>query len=268
MNTTSFLPEDYLAQKADRRTNLISLTLFGVVMIAVVGAFFVTNRQARLLKQHQDEINVEYQQAASKIQELQELEAQRQEMLEKAVLASALVERVPRSILLAELINRMPEKLALLSFEMKSEKAKAPAAAIGPKDDKGRLAPKAGDRAKTKQEAGETTKEKVEAPRFKVTIAMVGVAPTDSEVAKYMAELNAFELVKDVALESSEQKDIEGVVMRQFKINMQLDTNADVRRIDPLSLPHVKNPMIEDLKIKPPPPPPAIGATDSQEKGN
>src|SRR5688572_9263576 len=140
MNTTSFLPEDYLAQKAERRTNLISLTLFAVVMIAVVGAFFVTNRQARLLKQHQDQINVDYQAAGSKIQELQELEAQRAEMMDKAVLAGALVERVPRSILLAELINRMPDKLALLNFEMKSEKMKPPPPAAGAKDDKGRLA--------------------------------------------------------------------------------------------------------------------------------
>src|SRR5688572_9559140 len=103
MNNTSFLPEDYLAQKAERRTNLISLTLFAVVMIAVVGAFFVTNRQERLLKQRKFQINVDYQAAGTKIEELQILVTQRQEMMEKAVLAGALVERVPLSILLAEL---------------------------------------------------------------------------------------------------------------------------------------------------------------------
>jgi hypothetical protein len=251
MNTTSFLPEDYLAQKAERRTNIISITLFGVVMIAVIGAFFVTNRKARILKDLQEDINVRYQQAGLQIQELTQLEKQRQEMLDKAVLAGALVERAPRSILLAELINRMPDRLALLNFEMKSEKIKAPAAAAGAKDGKGRLVAGAG-RAKTKQEAGDTTKEKVEAPRYKVTITMIGVAPTDIEVSKYMAELNLFPLVRDVNLEFSEQKEIEGLGMRHFKINMSLDTNADVRRINPLSMPRVKNPMVENNPVIPP----------------
>ena len=34
-NNSSFLPDDYLDQRADRRTNLISLVLFAVVMLAV-----------------------------------------------------------------------------------------------------------------------------------------------------------------------------------------------------------------------------------------
>ena len=254
MNTTSFLPEDYLAQKAERRTNIISLTLFGVVMIAVVGAFFVTNRKARILKDLQENINVQYQQAGLQIQELTQLEKQRQEMLDKAVLAGALVERAPRSILLAELINRMPDRLALLNFEMKSEKLKAPVVAAGAKDSKGRLVAGAGGRAKTKQEANETTKEKVEAPRYKVMITLLGVAPTDIEVSKYMAELNLFPMVRDVNLEFSEQKEIEGLGMRHFKINMSLDTAADVRRINPLSMPRVKNPMMDKVQVVPPTP--------------
>ena len=75
-------------------------------MIAVIGAFFVTNRQATQVKQQQEDINSQYQQAGIQIQELTQLEQQRMEMLNKAELAAALVERVPRSILIAEMINR------------------------------------------------------------------------------------------------------------------------------------------------------------------
>ena len=35
MSTASLLPEDYLAEKAERRTNLICLSLFAIVMAAV-----------------------------------------------------------------------------------------------------------------------------------------------------------------------------------------------------------------------------------------
>jgi Tfp pilus assembly protein PilN len=250
MNNTSFLPEDYLSQKAEQRTNIISLILFGVVMIAVVGAFFVTNRQARIVKTAQEEINSRYQQAGMQIQELTQLEKQKEEMLHKAELAAALVERVPRSILLAELINRMPEKLALLSFEMKSEKIKPPAAAVQ-KDDKGRLVTKAKEKAKTKEQAQETVVQKVDPPRYMVTISMIGVAPTDLEVSRFMTEMNTYALLRDVSLEYSEQKDIQGRMMRQFKINLSLDPEADVRRIDPLEMPRVRNPMNDDRQLKP-----------------
>ena len=249
MSQASFLPEDYLSQKAEQRTNIISLFLFGVVMIAVIGAFFVTNRQARMVKGAQEEINSKYQKAGMQIQELTQLEQQKEEMLHKAELAAALVERVPRSILLAELINRMPERLALLEFEMKSEKIKPPVAPQD-KDDKGRLVTKAKEKAKTKEQAGETV-QKVETPRYKVLIGMVGVAPTDLEVSRYMTELNNYPLVRDVTLEYSEQKDFGGRMMRQFKINLSLDPEADVRRIDPLNVPRIRNPMGDDMQLMP-----------------
>ena len=73
MSHSSFLPDDYLAQKADRRTNLICLTLFGVVMAAVVGAFLVTNRQRTEALAEQKSVNAAYQQAAEEISLLREL---------------------------------------------------------------------------------------------------------------------------------------------------------------------------------------------------
>lgn len=253
MTATSFLPEDYLAHKAERRTNLISLTLFGIVMIAVVGAFFVTNRQARLIKQQQEAINVEYQQASMQIQELTQLEKQKQEMLNKADLAAALVERVPRSILLAELINRMPDRLGLVSFDLKSERIKPSGPPPAAKDKPtARLA--GPDRAKTKQEVVDTSVQKIDPPRYKVSISLLGVAPSDMEVSRYLKELNNYPLLREVSLEYSEQKDVDDRDMRQFKINMTLDPEADVRRIDPMSVPRVKNPMKDDARFKPPAP--------------
>jgi hypothetical protein len=156
------------------------------------------------------------------------------------------MERVPRSILLAELINRMPERLSLLEFDMKSERVKAQAPAPE-KDAKGRMVTKAQERGKGKDE--EKKPEKIEPPKYKVNIAMTGVAPTDLEVSKYMTELNAYSLLRDVTLVYSEQKELDGRTMRQFKINLSLDQGADVRRINPLSVPRVKNPMKDDMQF-------------------
>ena len=64
MSTTSFLPEDYLDQKAERRTNLISLSLFGIVMVSVFAAFLVTNRQWSQVKNDRALINAQYEDVA------------------------------------------------------------------------------------------------------------------------------------------------------------------------------------------------------------
>lgn len=247
MNTSSFLPEDYLAQKAERRTNIIILTLFVVVIAAVLGAFLVTNRQWNQLKDQQATINIAYQLAGEELEELNELENQKDEMLRKAEIVSALVERVPRSILLAELINRMPDRLGLIEFNLKSKKIKAIRAAQSSKQTGRHKGP---TRGLTKQEAEDAIK-KVEVPQFKVVISMVGLAPTDLEVSRYLAALNTYSLLNDVTLLYSEEKEFDGQVMREFKILMELSKDADFHHVDPLLMPRgMRNPMDDnDLNL-------------------
>lgn len=233
MSTTSFLPEDYLEQKAERRTNLISLSLFGIVMISVFAAFLVTNRQWSHVRKARTLINAQYEDAASQIKRLNELESQRDQMLTKARLAAALVERVPRSILLAELINRMPPRMSLLKFVLKSDKIKVAA----PKKSKkrtGRL--KRPTRARTRDQIAKNGggPKPVDVPRYRVQITLVGVAPTDVEVSRYIAALNAHPLLQDVILKYSQERAVDDSRMRQFEIQMKLNPKLDVRDVAPM----------------------------------
>jgi Tfp pilus assembly protein PilN len=248
--TTSFLPEDYLDQKAERRTNLISLSLFGIVMVSVFAAFLVTNRQWSQVKSARASINEQYEHAAAQIETLNELEQQKNQMLTKARLAAALVERVPRSILLAELINRMPNRLGLLEFELESQVVKPARERPGRRATTSRLGPK---RAMTREEAAKLQEEKkIEPPRYHVSLRMVGVAPTDVEVSQYISQLNAYPLLKDVNLEYSEERKFEGEKMRQFEIKMTLNPKADVRDADPtMKRNSVGDPMSDQRKILP-----------------
>lgn len=230
MRNASFLPEDYLEQKAERRTNLISLTLFAIVMVAVFAAFLVTNRQWSKAKADRAAINAQYRDKAAQIEQLNELEEQRDAMLNKAELAAALVERVPRSILLAELINRMPPRVGMLEFELKSEKVVPPRQTPKPKSI-GRL--RGAQRALTRSEAAKQRNKpkRIEPPRYRVSIRLVGVAPTDLEVSHYIAALNAQPLLQAVRLEYSEQKDDDDTVtMRKFAIKMTLNPDMDVSK--------------------------------------
>ena len=243
-NNASFLPEDYLDQKAEQRTNLISLVLFAVVMLGVFLAFLFTNEKRSEVKSDQEVINARYQEAAQQITELVELERQKGEMLQKAELAAALVERVPRSILLAELINRMPPRLGLLQLHLSSEKIRI----IPTVERSGTGSLRSPQRGKTREEAA-TEARKVQPPKYQVELVLVGVAPTDLEVSKYLAECNAYRLLQDVTLKYSEAKEIEGREMREFRLRMKLDPEADVRVVEPWSVPRtIKNPMIDTVQ--------------------
>lgn len=227
------LPDDYLDQRAERRTNVISLTLFVVVMAAVFAAFLVTNREWSNIKSAQAVMNEQYEHAHERIKELKELEQQREQMLNKAELATALVERVPRSILLAELINRMPAQLSLLEFDLKTEEVKARKSDKSKKEEEAKAdkaktkSLKDAQRTKTKEEA-QAEARKVEAPKHQFVLSMIGVAPSDADVSKYIESLNQFPILDGVRLEFSEEKEIEGRWLRQFKISMKLVANADI----------------------------------------
>jgi hypothetical protein len=63
-NPTSFLPEDYVRDARERRSSLIALALFLIVMGGVFAAFLVTNRQWTDVRTSQGEVNERTEQAA------------------------------------------------------------------------------------------------------------------------------------------------------------------------------------------------------------
>ena len=149
----------------------------------------------------------------------------------------------PRSILLAEFINRMPPRLGLLEFELTSTKLKESKTAVA--NETGSLKPR---RGRTKEEAASEAK-KIETPRYEVELTMVGVAPTDLEVSQFKGELTKYPLLRDVALVYTEEKEIDGRRMREFRIKMRLDPTADVRSVDPLTVPRARNPMADTVMV-------------------
>ncbi len=253
----SFLPEDYVAQAAERRTNLVSLVLFGVVMTAVFGAFLVTNQQWTQVRREQMRIHTETQQAAGDIRKMRDLDEKREQMVEKADLAMTLIEPVPRSVLLAMLVNAMPERLSLLDFDLKSQEIRVPkrSAEKEPEKKPAASAPKVAGRAKTKSEAdaaSKTQKEtpKVEPTRYLIAISMTGVAPTDLDVSRYMNALAAIPVFRGVQLVTTEEKEVDGMIVRQFRISMRIEPDADLRSLRN-TIPLQSDPMSETMRLSP-----------------
>ena len=236
-----FLPEDYVQRKAEGRANIIGLTLFCAVMGTVVAAFFVTNRNWKSVHDERESIAVQYTAAEPEIELLIKLEEQKEQMLQKAEIVTALIEPVPRSILMAELVTRMPQDMTLLTIELKGRRV-ADASATKEKDAKpqrtsvrGRSAGSLGG-TKTGSSADEAAaSSKILPPRYEYTITLTGVTPANSDVADYLDGLKLSPLLRRVELHYTEPQKMKDVELRKFQISAEIDPRADARGIEPPS---------------------------------
>jgi len=241
----SFLPEDYIERRVEMRTNIICLSLFGVVLAAVLGAYFVTSSQRSEVLERQREINAAFTEAAQRIGQLDELQKQKMALMRKARVTATLIEPVPRSNLLAELINRMPASLALNEFELTSKQVVVSTAPVKPTGSAMSAAKKAAGEEADQPQAPDV-------PTYHVELSLIGTAPTDIQVAQYMASLARCALLTEVDLVYSEETRIDDASFRKFRIDMVLDPDADVRQIEPLIVErNQRNPMDGSAQVDP-----------------
>lgn len=261
----SFLPEDYLQKKAEKRAIAISLILFLVVTVGIGCAYFVTARSWFLVRSEQERVNEEYAIEAKKIEQLKSLEAQKTELTEKADVTMALRERVPRSVLMAEVINRMPQQLSLTDVNLKSKriieapKPKAPAQGTL-SGSPVRPAPAPGTPGATAEPA------KPIPPKYEFTVELQGLSATDEDVADYHQSLTQCPLLDHVEMISSGEVIVDEVSMRKWRIEARIRDTADARSIEPLHVPRLGNRPVYAANPKKEGQP-ASGAKASGQKG-
>ena len=112
MNEPSLIPQDYVNERKEIRRTSFGVVLFVIVMAGVVAASLVTNRQWDSVRMRQQEVASQFSEVGEKIDRMEELKIARDDLIQRAELASALVSRVPRSILLDGLVERMPVRLS------------------------------------------------------------------------------------------------------------------------------------------------------------
>ena len=107
--------------------------------------------------------------------QLDQLQKQKAQMMRKAKLTGALLERLPRSLVLSQLINNMPATLSLFELEVETsviKKAAAPRTSL------------AQAKADLKKKAT-TEPDMPEVKPTQVAVNLIGVARTDVEVAQF-----------------------------------------------------------------------------------
>lgn len=238
VDNQSFLPEDYLEKRAQRRTNFFSLTLFIIVMAGVVGAYFVTDQQRRDVQKMQAQVNIQFEEAARRLDQFEQLQARREQMIHKAQVTGTLIERVPRSVLLAELINCMPPNLSLLDMKVDTKVVRTsapPTTAI--------------QRAQKNKKAKDEPK--FQAPETEVSIMLTGVAPTDVQVSQFMTMLGHNPMFANQHLGFSEETTVKGQKMRKFRVDIELAPGVDVQHHQPrlVKRDSIPNPMGSTMEL-------------------
>jgi Tfp pilus assembly protein PilN len=225
-NELSFLPDDYLAKKANRRTNVICGILFGLVMAGVGGTFSLMEREVRKAEVENIAVNQKFSEAARPIAQFQQLQEKERTMSHQAELAASLLEKVPRSVILADITNALPTGVSLTGFALESKKRSAPTAPAAPAPGGLSSRPLAGPGSNTQQPQQQVGSG---ALAYDTAMKVEGLAQTDVQVASFIAKLNASRYLREVNLIISEtfQKNPNDPVLRQFKIEMILNPDAD-----------------------------------------
>ncbi len=245
----SFLPADYIQRRAETRANLITLSLFGIVMFGVVAAYFVTNRQWLRVRDEQVAVNEEYAQEAAKIEQLKELDTQKAALIERAAITNSLVEKIPRRVLIEELVARMPENVTLTDLKLITQKDTKSAAAGAPqvKNLSGgsktaaetakappKTAPKKVAGVKSAEGKAEEPKAKVVPTVYNYKLSVIGVAQTNNDVADYLAGLKQSSIFENVDIKYIQPKKLDKADLRGFEIELALRKDVDARTLEPL----------------------------------
>jgi hypothetical protein len=164
-------------------------------------------------------VNQRFEEAAKRLEQLDVLQRRKEAMVRKAQVSAALIERIPRSVVLAELVNNMPATLSLVDMNLSTrtlQTAPRPTTAL--------------QQARQKRAAASAAADPLpELPQTEVSMYLIGLAPTDVEVAQFMTALSASFLFDDVNLIFSEEDYVDDRAMRRFRVEITLNQDVDLK---------------------------------------
>ncbi|MGB2808235.1 MAG: PilN domain-containing protein [Sedimentisphaerales bacterium] len=225
MLNINFVPDDYIKSSESRRTNLMYLVLFAVVMAGLGGSFVTIKMRQRAITAKEEYLSKKAAQAQEAIDQFEALQTRRKVMLKTALTIAELLEPVPRSVLLASLTNNLPAGVSLMRLNVIQKELKRTDRVAATNKYKEAQAKKTAAQAKESPEKFLETYMDIE-----------GVAPSDLQVAAYIKQLSSSALLDNVALVESKEHKIEDATFRLFKLTAMLRkevhlSNEDVEEI-------------------------------------
>ncbi len=223
MLNINFVPDDYVQSSESKRTNILYLVLFVIVMVSLAGVFASIKVRQHSIEQKEKMINQKMAEAEQAIKQYEALQAQRKEMIKTALTTAELIEPVPRSVLLAYMTNNLPTGVSFLKIELIQ---KEPAHTV-------RRRRATTQYQQAKQGSDDTNQQPISREKLMETyIDIEGLAPSDLEVASYIEHLSSSAMLENVELVESKEHKIEEVMFRRFKLTAILAKEATLTEDD------------------------------------
>lgn len=229
MANINFVPDDYVQGNESRRTNLVYLVLFAVVMTALGGSFVAIKLRQRACSTNEKLVNERMAEIREVINQFEQLQAKRREMMKTALTTAELLEPVPRSVLLASLTNSLPSGVSLVKLDLIQKQSKKDSRAVPTtRASKYQAAQSTIATAQDKSGQADENPEKL----LETHISIGGTAPSDLQVASYIERLSETSLLDQVALVESKECKIEDNTFRQFKLTAMLKKDVHLTKED------------------------------------
>ncbi|HML75480.1 MAG TPA: PilN domain-containing protein [Anaerohalosphaeraceae bacterium] len=230
MATINFVPNDYIQQRQSSRANLMYLTLLAALLGGIGVTFSVIKMRQSVVGRELAAINAKMMEAKEQITQLEELKTKGKTMMKSMVMTAELLEPVPRSVVLACLTNNMPSGVSLLEMQLVEKENKVLAAPAA------KSVAAAAPAKTTQYQSAAAKNQKAAAPETKTVLVsnleIEGIAPSDIEVASFIASLSGSILLDSVELVQSKEQDIDGVKFRQFRLRTSLKSNLTLTKED------------------------------------
>ena len=222
-NELSFLPDDYLEKKAQRRTNVIFAGLFLLIVGGMTSAFVLGERAARQEAEKATEVERQYADVAKPLEQFRQMQDKQRQMMRQAEVASSLIEKVPRSTVLGEITKAVPAGLSLTDLALISRvRTTAAAQPTGT----------AYQQSKAEREKkGKPADASAEPKQYDVSIKMTGIAMNNHQVMAFFSTLGNMKwLFRSVDLLISEEHTVGEQKVRKFQLEAVLSPDADVKQ--------------------------------------
>ena len=206
MAMINFVPDDYVQQRRATRTNVLYLMLL-VAMLGAIGITFgfIKIRQ-RDVQAKVTQLNDRMAKAQQQIAQLEELKTKSKTMMTTMVMTAELLEPVPRSIILASLTNNLPSGVSLLDFGLKEKEIQVY------KSSSNNTTGSRYNKSNAKAPPNEPQK------TITTNLQIKGIAPSDIQVAGFIARLSDAILFDEVSLVESKEVEIEKIKYREFHL--------------------------------------------------
>ena len=223
MATINFVPDDYIEQRQSSRANLLYLMLLTAMLGAIGVTFGFIKMRQRTVQSELGALNARMATAQEQIAQLEQLKAKSKTMMKTMVMTAELLEPVPRSVILASLTNDLPGGVSLIEFNLDTKETyKAP-----PKP-----AAAGSSQYDAKSAAGAAEQDDRPEIETETNLNLKGIAPSDIQVASYIANLSRSLLLDNVELVESRELEIEGVKFREFKLKSVLKPELTLTKED------------------------------------